>query len=223
MRTAWGAIIVVAVGLALTGCGGDNKGQQVTQPASATVTPLQASPLPPTWTDVPPGFLPSETPASESGATATRVAPAANVDTGATPLPPTWTPGRKPTRTPYVTETPSLPTGSPPPTWTPLPSFTPLPAICAQLEIVGTDSSARIGASPIVQWIPVPGFDTYRIDLRHPGGGILMTQVVTGDSFEFPADLFTVEGAYGWGVSPLDSNGEDTCYPAGSEIIVTRY
>ncbi len=226
MRIVWGVITVIVV-LGLAGCGGNNnKGQQATQPAaaSASVTPLGgSSPLPPTWTDVPPGFKPSDTPTLESAVTPTRLVPVENVDTGATPLPPTWTPGRRSSVTPVLTESTAVPTSSPAPTWTPLPSFTPLPAICAQLTAIGEDSSTKVGQALLVQWTPIPGIETYRIDLRHPGGGLVMTQLVAGTSFEFSGDLFTVAGAYGWSVSPLDSTGEDTCYPTGAEIIVTNY
>ena len=225
MRIVWGVITVIVV-LSLAGCGGGGNGDQpATQPAvdSPSMTPLGPSPLPPTWTDVPPGFKPSNTPAAESAATPTRLVPVDNVESGGTPLPPTWTPGRRSSITPVPSEPVPALVGSPLPSLTPPPSFTPLPAICAQLDVVGSNFHTKTGQALLVQWTPIPGIEIYRIDLRHPGGGLVLTQVVAGTSFEFSGDLFTVEGAYGWSVSPLDSSGADTCYPTGDEIIVTRY
>jgi len=211
MRKEWLLSGLLAVAL-LAGCGGDEAGQ--TPPATATlVTP---SPLPPTWTPKPPGFVPSATPTPETTATRT---PGGTGESGSLaggiPFPPTWTPGSPPSATPIKSPTPVVPTLPPAPTWTPQPAY------CRTLAVVGGDLATRVGVAVTVRWTPIAEFSDYLVIVRHPGGGIVHSEAVAGDTLRLPGDLFSVAGAYGWEVWPLDAAGNRACYAVGGEIIVS--
>ncbi|MCZ7538492.1 MAG: hypothetical protein M5U29_00920 [Anaerolineae bacterium] len=212
MRRAWLLTGVLAAAL-LTGCGG---GDEAGQAPSATATLVTPSPLPPTWTPVPPGFVPSATPAPES--TTVRTPGGAGEGgalAGGTPFPPTWTAGAPPSATPRKSPTPVTPTLPPAPTWTAHPDY------CLGLTVVGGDLATRVGVAVTVRWTPIAEFSDYLVIVRHPGGGIVHSEAVAGDMLRLPGDLFSVAGAYGWEVWPLDAAGNRTCFAVGGEIIAS--
>ncbi|MEW6579110.1 MAG: hypothetical protein AB1435_07940 [Chloroflexota bacterium] len=211
MHRGWLLIGLLTAAL-LAGCGGD-KAEEV---PTATATVFTPSPLPPTWTPSPPGFVPSTTPTPEN--TADRTPGGVNVGgslAGGTPFPPTWTPGSPPSATPRVSPTPVAPTLPPAPTWTTHPDY------CLALTVVGGDLATRAGVAVTVRWTPIAEFSDYLVIVRHPGGGIVYSQTATGGAHTLPGDLFTVTGAYGWEVWPLDAAGNRACYAVGGEIIVS--
>ncbi|HVO72127.1 MAG TPA: hypothetical protein VMT24_18885, partial [Aggregatilineaceae bacterium] len=88
MRRWWLVILLVAV-LALTGCNGGKKSAPT---ATLTATAFVPTPLPPTWTASPPGFVPSPTDTQALSDTTSPAAGGASPSpSGGTPLPPTWT------------------------------------------------------------------------------------------------------------------------------------
>jgi hypothetical protein len=203
------------------------------EPPSQT-PPGQALTVP---TDTPPGFVPSETPpgfvasplpqgagASDSGSQAggsdggTGGSDGAGVSPTERPgggtLPPTWTPGRKPTITPRVPPTAVPPTLGPAATWTPQPDW------CYALQITSEDSHIRINTPVDVSWTPIPGYDTYQLNVYNPSGALALQEVVTGTSYTLPGKIFINAGGYGWEVWPLNAQGERICFSAGRDIIV---
>lgn len=212
MRRAW-LLFGVLVAALLAGCGGD--GGDGPAP-SATATLVTPSSLPPTWTPRPPGFAPSATPAPEN--TAVRTPGGAGEGgslAGGTPFPPTWTPGAPPSATPRKSPTPVVPTMPPAPTWTAHPDY------CLALTVVGGDLATRVGVAVTVRWTPIAEFGDYLVIVRHPGGGIIYSEAVAGDTLRLSGDLFNVAGAYGWEVWPLDDAGNRACYAVGGEIVVS--
>lgn len=212
MRRAWLLTGVLAAAL-LAGCGG---GDEAGQTPSATATLVTPSPLPPTWTPRPPGFVPSATPTPEN--TAVRTPGEASEGgslAGGTPFPPTWTPGSPPSATPRKSPTPVAPTLPPAPTWTAQPDY------CFALKVVGGDLATRAGVAVTVRWTPIAEFSDYLVIVRHPGGGIIYSGPASGGAHLLPGDLFSVAGAYGWEVWPLDAAGNRACFAVGGEIIVS--
>jgi hypothetical protein len=255
MRKWWFVILLVAV-LALAGCNGGKK--SATENATPTATAFVPTPLPPTWTALPPGFIPSPTnnpapsaagnPAADGASTqpaggtplpptwtalppgfipspTDSPAPSATTNlaaegastqpAGGTPFPPTWTPGKRPSATPRYTATPRSPTLGPAPTWTAQPAY------CYTLNVAGTNPQIKPGDSVTINWVPIAGINNYEFTVRHPGGGVIFQQAVTGASIDLPGNLFTVAGAYGWDVHPLDDSGQPICFPVSGEIIVS--
>jgi hypothetical protein len=182
----------------------------------ASTQPAGGTPFPPTWTALPPGFVPSPTDTQASTATTNLAAEGTSTQpAGGTPFPPTWTPGKKPTATPRVTATPREATLAPAPTWTAQPDY------CYTLKPLGDNPQITIGQPATVSWSPIAGFDNYWVTVRHPGGGIILQEPVQGASVELPGSLFTVSGAYGWDVRPLDDSGLPICFPVSGEIMVS--
>ena len=216
MRRRWIVMLLVLV-LALAGCGGDDGSESDSGEPSAT--PFVASPLPPTWTPSPPGFVAS--PVLSPTPDAAQLAATSDVSGelgGGTPYPPTWTPGRRPT----VTARPTLPpTPGGVPTLPPAPTWTAQPDYCRELMVLTPE--IEIGAQqPVeVSWQPIPQFSLYQLEVRHPGGGIIFSEPVAGSTFTLPGSLFTYASVYGWDVWPLDDNGNKVCFPASGEIIVS--
>lgn len=210
MRKWWFLILLVAA-LALAGCNGGKKSENPT-PTATAFTP---TPLPPTWTATPPGFIPSPTNTPPPTATSDAAAQGATtLPAAGTPLPPTWTPGKRPSATPRFTATPRNPTLGPAPTWTAQPEY------CYTLGVVGTNPHIKPDESVTISWAPIAGIENYQVTVRHPGGGVILQQAVKGSSLELPGSLFTVAGAYGWDVRPLDNSGQPICFPVSGEIIV---
>lgn len=204
MRKAAFVLLLIAV-LVLAGCNNDKKDSKTE--GGVTETPFVPTPLPPTWTATPPGFVASPTfTATPAGAATDRP--------GSTPLPPTWTPGRQPTVTPIYTPTAVPPTLGPAATWTPLPDY------CSELQISSEDSRIRTGTSVAVSWTPISGYNTYQLNVYNPSGQLAFQATVTGNSFTLPGSIFVNAGGYGWEVWPLNAQGERICYPAGRDIIV---
>jgi hypothetical protein len=211
MRKWWLVILLVAA-LALAGCNGG----KTSETATPTETVFAPTPLPPTWTATPQGFVASPTNTPPPTATVDMAAQeVSTLPAGGTPLPPTWTPGKRPSATPRYTATPANPTLAPAPTWTQQPDY------CYTLQAVGENPHITIGESTTVSWSPIVGIDNYEVTVRHPGGGVVLQQAVTGSSIDLPGDLFTVAGAYGWDVHPLDASGQPICFPVSGEIIVS--
>ena len=211
MRRGW-LLIALLAAMLLAGCGGN----ETRETPTATATVFTPSPLPPTWTPVPPGFVPSATPAPED--TADRTPGGASTGgslAGGTPFPPTWTPGSPPSATPRKSPTPVVPTLPPAPTWTTHPDY------CFALTVVGGDLATRAGVAVTVRWTPIAEFNDYVVIVRHPGGGIIYTGTATGGTLLLPGDLFTVAGAYGREVWPLAAAGNRTCFAVCREITVS--
>lgn len=204
--------LLIVVAVILAACGGDGGGSSG-QDASAT--PFVASPLPPTWTASPPGFVATEEPLAQTEEPRATTERESGSLAGGSPLPPTWTPGRRPTITPLYTAT------AVPPTLPPAATFTPLPDYCYELTPITGNVRMQIGQSVTVQWIPIGGITSYYLDVRHPGGGIVLEATVLATSYEIPADTFTVAGAWGWEVWALDEAGNRICFSISGEIIMS--
>lgn len=201
-----GGLATLATALLLAGCGGDKQAPdgEIT-PAQATAAPTSAptsapttepatptSP-PPTWTP-PPGALTSAPGEAGPG------------------LPPTWTPRAQ--IMPPVAPGPS-PTRPPSrPTWTPLPDW------CYELQAIAAPGISYTNLPVILSWAPAPNVAQYRVELRNPGGSLLLAAVTAETEYTFGGDLFEVANVYGWQVTPLDENGQPVCYALADEIVV---
>ncbi len=209
---------VVLAGTLLGACGSDNGNQPATStPDVPSVTPIQRTPFPPTWTPSPAGFVPSRTPTPEKVQSRPDETGPGGALVGGTPFPPTWTPGPPPTKTPLY---------SPTPTWTPFPTLPPAPTrtlqpdYCYELQAVSGSMETRAGVPVIVRWNPIPRYSSYLVIVRHPGGGVIYTEPAEGGQHELSGDLFRTAGAYGWEIWPLDDAGNRACFPISGEIIV---
>lgn len=197
-----GIMAALATALLLAGCGGDKQApdgevtpaQATTVPTGAPTTePTGASTVPPTWT--PPSAALTSAP-GEAGPG----------------LPPTWTPRAQ--IMPPVAPGPS-PTRPPSqPTWTPLPDW------CYELQAITAPGISYTHLPVILSWAPVPNVAQYRVELRNPGGGLLLTDVTAETEYTFGGDLFEVADVYGWQVTPLDENSQPVCYALADEIVV---
>lgn len=213
--------------------------------ASLTPTPTTAadsalsssdstSVFPPTWTASPPGFRASPTPTGQAAPdsnSGTSGASGAAGDAGSSGssggasgaatsiFPPTWTP--IPSRTPGMRPTssgidPLMPTPLPAgPTWTPQPAF------CKELAEGSNNPGTYVGQPFVVNWIPVSWAAAYLVEVRHPGGGVVVSETVLTGSFTVPGETFTQANVYSWQVTPLDETGNPLCYPISNEIVVT--
>ncbi|MBN1202337.1 MAG: hypothetical protein JXJ20_10820 [Anaerolineae bacterium] len=229
MRKGWIVLgLVTALVLVLAGCGGDDGGE--TKPsATPSQTPQPSpTPYPPTWTPLPPGFVPSPSPEAvevESNAGSEEATEAEPV-TGGQVLPPTWTPWSRPTVTPLPTSAlgdnglndgGSLSISSPvpqAPTWTPLPDY------CNELNPRGEDPEIYIGEAATIKWDPIASVPMYLVEVRQPGGGIVLNEYTEGASMTISSETFEARGVYGWQVWPVDANGMQICFPISGEIIV---
>jgi len=215
------------------------------RPGGATLPPTWTPGAPPTstpedlalppLTDTPPGFVPSETPpgfvasplpqgagetvsggaaggSQSGGSEGASSEPTERPGGGA--LPPPWTPGRKPTITSVYTLTPVPPTLGPAATWTPQPEW------CYALQITSEDLHIRTNTPVDVSWTPIPGYDTYQLNVYNPSGGLAFQQAVTGTSYTLPGKIFINAGGYGWEVWPLNEQGQRICFSAGRDIVV---
>ncbi|MBI5958165.1 MAG: hypothetical protein HY866_05500 [Chloroflexi bacterium] len=208
----WMFILLLIGLLALTGCDGDkDKDSNTDQEPSATA--FVPTPLPPTWTPSPEGFVASDTPSptpreiqeGEPGAL-----------TGGSPFPATWTPGRRPTVTPRYTASPIPPTDPPAATWTPQPDY------CYTLQIVSEDVRISVGQDVEVSWIPIERYPDYLFSVRNPSGEIVFQEIVKGKTtMLIPGKTFTNAGGYAWEVWPLDEQGNQTCFSTSRDIIVS--
>ncbi len=210
--------------------------------ASLTPTPTTAadsaqsssdatSVFPPTWTASPSGFRASLTPTGQAAPDSNGGASGAAGDAGSSEssggasgaatsiFPPTWTP--VPSRTPGQRPTssgidPLMPTPLPAgPTWTPQPAF------CKELAEGSNNPGTYVGQPFVVNWIPVSWAAAYLVEVRHPGGGVVVSETVLTGSFTVPGEIFTQANVYSWQVTPLDETGNPLCYPISNEIVVT--
>lgn len=197
-----GVLATLAVALLLAACGGDESAPEseatpaptVAPTIAPTTAPADASPLPPTWTPAAAAL----TPAPGSGAGPT--------------MPPTWTPRGQ--IMPPVAPGPS-PTRPPDqPTWTPLPDW------CSELQVISAPGISYTNLPVILSWAAVPNVAQYRVELRNPGGGLLIAEVTAETEHTFGGDLFQVANVYGWQITPLDENGQPVCYALADEIVV---
>ncbi len=194
---ASGVMLVLLLALVLAACGGNDAADSPSQGEAGvtpTVTPSGGQTLPPTWTPNP---------------EVTAAGPPAGAGQA---LPPTWTPRPSP----QVMFTPR-PTASPfpaAPTWTPLPDW------CFELTTLSAPGVSYTGHPVSLIWSSLPDVPLYRVELRHPGGGLLVSQVVSANEFTFGGDQFETVGAYGWEVTPLAENGTPICYSLSDEIVV---
>jgi hypothetical protein len=226
-RLLWVAGLV----LLLAACGGDSETAPTVTPSR---TPFEPTPLPPTWTASPPGFVPSPTVTAEPDESATETsdqpadAPSGQVQ-GGQQLPPTWTPGAAVGR-PTVTPRPALfsssggeqgsgssnmPAGSPAPTWTPQPDY------CYTLAPLGGDVRVYVGDSVTLSWQPIPQFENYLVQIWHPGGSVVHSAIAPGGTYTVPGDVFTQANVYGWEVSAVDENGNRVCFSISGEIFTS--
>ncbi|MBE2193483.1 MAG: hypothetical protein IAE83_04840 [Anaerolinea sp.] len=213
LRRVFPLVMMAAVALLLTGCGGDSAPTATPLP---TDTPALPPTLPPTWT---PGAAPLFTATSESSPEPTETrTPMPGVPT----LPPTWTPFVIPTVTRSssgVTQftrvpptfTPAaratrvpiggrLPAEGPP---TPIPSST-YEAVCDGLVTVNpTDTLIYTGMEAHLSWTPVEGADSYQVWLLNPGLKYSYAEVQVETSVTFVTDLFKGPGLYGWEIVPM--------------------
>ena len=198
------AAIALLAAMLLAGCGGNETRRRLPRRRQSS-RPRRC----PTWTPVRRGSFPRPRPRPK---TADRTPGGAS--TGRcwrTPFPPTWTPGSPPSATPRKSPTPVVPTLPPAPTWTTHPDY------CFALTVVGGDLATRAGVAVTVRWTPIAEFSDYVVIVRHPGGGIIYSGTATGGTLLLPSDLFTVAGAYGWEVWPLDAAGNRTCFAVGGD------
>lgn len=218
MRKYW--LLLVVMSLVLTGCGGDDDPED--NAPTATAQPSR-TPLPPTWTASPQGFVASPT----ATLTLAPTEPGSN-PTGQSVLPPTWTPGTRPSITPRNTSLPqgsvidssgtaTIPTPEPAgATWTPQPEY------CQELQPMASDENIVLGQPASVMWQPITNIPDYEVAVWFVSGEKIFSQRVSGvSSFEIPADVFTVAGVYGYEITPLDANGQKICYPISWELFVS--
>jgi|GEM_PF-5597882 len=162
----------------------------------------------PTATQVPA----SDTPAQPTAilATATETLPPAT-------LPPTWTPAPtqefvRSTREPSVTPTIIIPD-------------TPEP-IC---YVLAPDRERNVpsefvaaGEPTTIYWNPIPDEAySYNFKLYHPDGNLVLSEIITDDSFTIPNDILVATNfTYGWELVP-QLDGEDACLIITGEIYIT--
>lgn len=226
-RFAW----VAAFALLLAACGGGENGSPTATPSR---TPFEPTPLPPTWTPSPQGFVASPTvtvlPDESPAELVDQPADAASGQLqGGQDFPPTWTPGQAPER-PTVTPRPTqsaasgaeqgsassnIPAGSPAPTWTAQPQY------CHELQSIGGDFRINVGDPVTLTWQPIARFENYLVQIRHPGGSVVHSAIVPGGAYEVPGDIFTQANVYGWEVSAVDDNGDRVCFSISGEIITS--
>lgn len=218
MRKFWFALLLI-VPLALAACGGDDGGEDTPPSDTPTATPVTPTLGPPTWTPAPEGFRPSATPRP----TAT---PRPDDDeAGESDLPPTWTP--PPTRA-VATSQGSGNTGEDAivrnPDATPKPTFptaTPQPDWCYELIPISEDFRIQAGQPVTLTWESIPQMERFLVEVRHPGGFRVFSDITTENSYQVPGDTFQQAVAYGWQVLPLAEDGTGICFPISGEIVVT--
>ena len=212
----WMARVLSMGVLAACGGGGEEQPAEATD-SGPTATPFEPSPLPPTWTPSPEGFVPSRTPTPEQNGAGPSGSGPGGALAGGTPFPPTWTPGPPPTVTPLYSPTP---TGTPFPTLPPAPTQTAQPDYCYDLQPVVGELETRAEVGVTLRWTPIERYTRYLVIVRHPGGGVIYTETAEGSTHDVPGDLFNTAGAYGWELWPLDGDGNRVCFPVSGEIIV---
>lgn len=163
---------------------------------------------------------PSETPIP---ATATEI-PASSTPLPQPTLPATWTP--QPSNTPRTTPGSFNPgNASPTATFTPSATAPPPEDVCFLFspDDDRNEPSDNIftGDSATIHWntLPLEGY-TYRFELYHPDGTLVVNQEVPTSPFTIDASQLTaVNFTYGWQVIPL-LNGDEACFPISGEIYV---
>lgn len=195
-----GVIATLAITLLLAACGGESAPDSEATPAptadptgAPTTAPVDVAPLPATWTPAAAALTPASGGAGEA-------------------LPPTWTPRGQ--IMPPVAPSPS-PTRPPSqPTWTPLPDW------CFELQLISAPGVSYTNLPVILSWAAAPNVAQYRVELRNPGGGLLLSEVTAETEYTLGGDLFQVANVYGWQITPLDKSGQPVCYTLADEIAV---